>query len=176
MRIAKAFTTFLFILAVMAGCAPSIKSISGEEVGKKIYSNPIIIIPYVNEAAKNHSARLKENLEALFHTDGRKVEVVTFLQKQESLILNDTSEIYSRLDKRVKEDMKDLILVFRTKSMKVYQGGLLAMTYMVAATDAVTHKEIWKAECVNENFYSAADFGKKTAAVVYGKLKSDKVL
>jgi hypothetical protein len=175
MQIAKTFT-LLFLVALLASCATSnITSVVGEEVGKKVYSNPIILIPYVDEAAEVPSNKLRENLQALFKADGRDFEIVVYPQKQEELKLNNTSPVSAMVNERVKAD-KDLVIVFRTKALHTLRGALLSITYIVAATDAGTKREIWKAESINDNFTGPSDFGKKAAAAIYGKLKADKVL
>ena len=60
--------------------------------------------------------------------------------------------------------------------MNIVQGTLQSITYIIAAIDISTRKEIWKAELTLGSISTPSDFGRKIATAVYEKLKSDKVL
>jgi hypothetical protein len=155
---------------------PPILSVVDYESLKEPYSNPLIVIPFENGITKNFVTVLSKRIEEKFAADSTQVEIITFEKKNNELSLNTNTDIVKRVNKRVSEDGKDIVLLFQPTKM-IYQNGMLQTAkYIISGTDTKTNKEIWKAEFTSQSAYGPSLFAEKAAKSFYDKLKIDKIL
>ncbi len=168
--------TLIFIWLFISACGVSIKSVVDNSYSKGPYKNTLIIIPYENNVTDNFATALKENLEHLFKSESRRVEIFLVEKKQDELKLNSNNEIDTKINESINNDYKDLIVIFRPTKLSFYNSGLQSATYIIVAIDAQSKKEIWKAEFDSSSSFGPTLFAKKSAVTIYEKLKTDNIL
>ncbi len=166
---------YLFLVAIMSSCSISIKSIVDSKAKKEIYTNPLIVIPYEKNTTEKFNSKLKKEIETLF--TGDKINVETFICEttRGELKLNDTSENDEKINSIIKNEGKDLLIIFKPRSLNFMNGSIVNANYEVVAIDVSRNMEVWKSEFDYAAFFGSQTFVATLAKKIYSKLKTDKI-
>jgi hypothetical protein len=172
----KKLITLILTVILLTSCGVSIKSLVDSSAIKEPYKNPLIVIPYEKYSKENFSEKLMEKLEIEFYNENKKVEFLLVEQGSEELALNQNDDINSKIDNAIRNDPKDIVLIFKPTNLAYYNGALQSATYQLNGIEVFTKKEVWKATFNSNSSFGPALFAEKSAQKILEKLKSDKVL
>ena len=156
-------------------CGVTIDSIVDNNLAKS-YNNPLMVIPYEKYQTGTFSANLKNNLEKTFSLNNRKIEVLLVASKEEELTLNAEDDISTKINQRINEDNKDIVILFKPTELQYYNGGLQKATYQIIAVDVMTEREVWKANFSSSGTFGPSTFAQASAEKIYQKLRMDNII
>ncbi|RZJ71452.1 hypothetical protein [Flavobacterium sp.] len=171
----KKITPILFLLSLIS-CGVQKDSIVDYTNKKKSYTNVIFVMPYRKFETKNYINNLKEELDKIFASNQKKVEIITFENEKEGLKLNQDSQIQETINAKIKEDAKDLLLILRPTNMMFTDGALQDFEYEIVGIDTSTKKEVWKGEFRVRGQFGPSTFLKKSANGIYEELVGKSML
>jgi hypothetical protein len=128
------------------------KSIVDPNYAKQKYSNPLLVIPYEKNTTEKFNSKLKREIEALFFVDKIKVETFICETKRGDLKLNERSENEDKINEIIKDDQKDLVLVFTPVSINFTNGTIIDAVYEITAIETSNNNEVWKSEFHYKSF------------------------
>lgn len=168
-----------YLIAVFAcsvmGCGVKIQSVVDRSLTAP-YSNPLVLILYDVEEARNFSSLLKDKIGEVFKANNQIVQVSLVEQNSSQLKLNSVDEVDRKVSAAVALDNKDLVLILRPTRISMGDFGPVSSTYVISGTDLKSKREVWKAEFTTTSSFGPSLFAEKTALSIYKKLKSDRIL
>ncbi len=162
--------TLLLVLFSLFGCGVQKDSVVDYTNKKKAYTNVIFVMPYRKFETRNYINNLKEELDKIFASNQKKVEIITYENEKEGLKLNQDSQIQETVNTKIKEDAKDLLLILRPTHLVFTDGALQDFEYEIVGIDTETKKEVWKGEFRVRGQFGPSTFLKKSAAGIYEEL------
>ena len=172
----KNLTLLLLCIVLLASCGPTINSIVDHKAIKEPYKNSLIIIPFETGINRTYCQKLKEKMERDFQTDSKKVEVFAFEIQKKELSLNSSGGLDEKINNAVQNDSKDLVIYLHATHIVYSNGTPQSATYEITAMDAITKKEVWKAELKASIAYGNSSSAKKAADIIYGRLLGEGVI
>lgn len=160
-------------IAILGGCV-SIDSVANRNLHKK-FSNPLIVIPFEYRTRKI-ARNLKDELEEVFADNKMNVKVLTLQTEASKLELNSSSKDQETLNDEVYKNSRDLVIFFKPNEIYYVNGGMQTATYILIATDVSTGKEVWKANYKAQGGFGPASLARKSAKLIFQKLKADHIL
>lgn len=172
----KNFLALFLISLLLTSCGVSINSVVDDSGDGHLYSNPLVVIPYGENGTEKFSHRLKDKIEVHFSADEKDVEVFAFERPEQSLSLNTQDRFAEKIQKAIVNGEKDLLLIIEPQNLYYNGGSLQVADYQLTGFDTKTGNEVWKANFRSRSYFGPAFFTKKTARIIYERLKTDKVL
>ena len=177
------YALLISIIVLFNACSVTVDSMIDKSNANKPYRNILIVLPVEKSSLRDFTGQLKQNMENNFKADNKKVEIIYHELSTSSNskdIFRDIKKSYNTL---INDDRKDLVVVFQplnqnnSESVGDKEGNRKGFrSFKIVATDTKTNTDPWIASINSSNVISKKSFAKKSADLLFQKLKTDGII